>query len=63
MTAHWGFQDPAAVTGTDAEKHAAFSRICHEIKTRISLFLSLPISSLEHLTLQQEMNSLGASRT
>lgn len=62
MTAHWGFQDPAAISGTPAEQSIAFARICREIKTRLDLFLSLPISKLEKLALQRELDQIGAKQ-
>lgn len=38
---HWGFEDPSAAKGTDAERLAAFMRIRDEIAARIRSFLSL----------------------
>ncbi len=45
-TAHWGFEDPAAATGSDADKRAAFARICGEIRTRIERLLALPLEGM-----------------
>ena len=42
-TAHWGFEDPAAVTGTDKQKRAAFTKIFKQIAGRMSTFIALPI--------------------
>lgn len=47
VSAHWGFEDPAAVVGTEEEKRAAFHRIFRQIMTRINIFLSLPLHMLE----------------
>ena len=58
-TAHWGFRDPAAVTGTDAEIRHAFAQICREIKTRLDIFLSLPLEKLDKLALQRELAKIG----
>jgi arsenate reductase len=62
MTAHWGFEDPAAVQGTEDEIRHSFARICREIKTRLDLFLSLPIDKLERLALQRELDKIGATK-
>lgn len=62
MTAHWGFEDPAAAQGTEEEIRHCFARICREIKTRLDLFLSLPIGKLEKLALQRELDKIGASK-
>ena len=59
MTAHWGVPDPATVTGSDAEKAAAFADIYRMLSTRISVFVSLPIASLDRLTLQRRLDAIG----
>ena len=58
-TAHWGFRDPAAVTGSEEEIRHAFARVCREIKTRLDIFLSLPISKLDKIALKREMDRIG----
>jgi protein-tyrosine-phosphatase len=59
MTAHWGVPDPASVTGSDAERAAAFADIYRMLSTRISVFVSLPIASLDRLTLQRRLDAIG----
>src|SRR5271170_2172868 len=59
MTAHWGIPDPAAVQGTPEEKARAFCNAFNVLDRRISLFLSLPISTLENLAIQKELDSMG----
>ncbi len=59
MTAHWGVEDPAAVIGTDLEKERAFVQAFKYLKNRVSLFLSLPISSLDRLTLDRRLKEIG----
>jgi arsenate reductase len=59
MTAHWGVADPAAVTGSDAEKWLAFRTAFRELENRIKIFVSLPIRSLDRLTLQQRLDAIG----
>lgn len=61
MTAHWGFLDPAAVEGTDAETRAAFAKVCREIKMRLDIFLSLPLEKLEKLALKRELDRIGTT--
>lgn len=60
MSAHWGFEDPAAVSGTDEEKRAAFHRIFRQIMTRMNIFTSLPLHMLEKNAIHQEMQAIGA---
>lgn len=61
VTAHWGIADPAAVEGTDEEKRQAFSVAFLQIQTRIALFLSLPIESIDKLSLHQKVREIGAT--
>lgn len=59
VTAHWGFQDPAAVIGTDEEIRLAFKKILREIKTRLDIFLNLPLEKLERMAIKQELDKIG----
>jgi len=59
MTAHWGFPDPAAFEGSDTEKRAFFQEIFRQIRTRIELFISLPMASLDRLSLQRRLDEMG----
>jgi arsenate reductase len=59
MTAHWGVPDPAAVRGTEEERAKAFRDAFFLLDRRISLFLSLPMSSLDRLSLKQELDRIG----
>lgn len=59
VTAHWGFEDPAAFQGDDEAKHMHFSHVCLQIASRIHLLLDLPIEKLDHLKLTDEVRALG----
>ena len=59
MTAHWGVPDPAAVQGSDAQKAKAFMDVAITLKRRIELMLSLPLASLDSLSLQREIDRIG----
>lgn len=59
MTAHWGVPDPAAVEGTEAEKRLAFADAYRMLNNRISIFVSLPLKSLDRLTLQGRLSEIG----
>jgi arsenate reductase (thioredoxin) len=59
MTAHWGIPDPAAVKGTPEEVERAFKEAFAALDRRISLFLCLPLSSLDELALQKELDEIG----
>lgn len=51
-TLHWGYADPAAVQGTDAERRAAFEETYRQIVTRVSLFMNLPLEELDELSIR-----------
>jgi len=61
MTAHWGIEDPAAVGGTDLEKEAAFVAAFRHLKNRIAAFASLPLSSIDRLSLATRLRDIGQS--
>lgn len=57
--AHWGIADPAAATGSEVEKEKAFADAFKQLRTRISLFLNLPLATLDKLALQRELHAIG----
>jgi arsenate reductase (thioredoxin) len=59
MTAHWGVPDPAAVQGTPQEVERAFRNAFSLLDRRISLFLSLPLASIDKLALKKELDQIG----
>jgi arsenate reductase len=61
MTAHWGIPDPAAVKGAPEEVDRAFRDAFVVLDRRIGLFLSLPLSSLQQLSIQREIDGIGRS--
>ena len=62
MTAHWGIPDPAAVTGSEAERRAAFTEAYRMMFNRISLFLALPLESIDKMSLQKRLADIGAEK-
>lgn len=59
ISAHWGIPDPAAVTGSDAEIALAFAEAYRQLYNRISVFVNLPISSLDRVALQGKLDEIG----
>jgi len=57
MTAHWGIEDPAAVEGDGQAQ--AFRNAYHAMQRRIGLFLSLPLGSIDELSLQAKLREIG----
>ncbi len=59
MTAHWGMPDPAAAEGDEMERMMAFRQTLIGLENRISVFVSLPIQSLDKLKLQTALDRIG----
>ncbi|MBX9631823.1 MAG: arsenate reductase ArsC [Burkholderiales bacterium] len=59
VTAHWGVDDPAAVDGDDATRRRAFLNAYTILRTRIQLFINLPLASLDRLALAQRLSDIG----
>jgi arsenate reductase len=62
ITAHWGFEDPAAFQGTDEQKRAKFKDVYHQIMTRARLLVNLPLSSLDRLASEQKVRAIGQAK-
>lgn len=59
ITAHWGVEDPAAVQGDEALRRRAFLNAYTVLRTRIQLFVNLPLASLDRLALAQRLSDIG----
>lgn len=62
-TAHWGIPDPAAVEGTEIKKNLGFREAFRSMETRIKLFLSLPLASIDRMRLKERLDAIGQTRT
>ena len=59
MSAHWGIPDPAAVEGNEAEQRIAFADAYRMLFNRISIFVNLPLTSLDRLSLKRRLDEIG----
>jgi hypothetical protein len=59
MTAHWGLPDPAEAKGNAAEIALAFKDTYRMLNQRIGIFVSLPIRSLDQMSLQKKLREIG----
>ena len=59
LTAHWGFEDPAAAQGSDEEKRRVFQTIFRQIMCRVRAFVSLPLDKLDAAATKQEIVKIG----
>ncbi len=62
MTAHWGMPDPAAAIGSPSEIALAFADTYRMLNNRITLFMNLPLVSLDRLSLQRRLDEIGQRR-
>jgi arsenate reductase (thioredoxin) len=62
MTAHWGMPDPAKATGSEAEIGLAFADTYRMLNNRISIFLNLPLTKLDKMSLQRRLDEIGQAQ-
>jgi arsenate reductase (thioredoxin) len=62
ITGHWGIPDPTSVSGSQEEIDRAFLDVFTILERRISLFLCLPLSSLDKLAIENQINAIGRIR-
>jgi arsenate reductase len=62
VSAHWGFEDPAAVEGTDEQKRDSFKQIFNQIYNRVRVFSALPLASLDMIAIKHEMDKVGLTK-
>jgi len=60
LTAHWGFEDPAAFEGSDEEKRKVFTKVYRQIMSCVSQFVNLPLHMLDSNAIQRKLRSIGA---
>ena len=58
VTAHWGVEDPAAITDA-AEQRRAFLRAYQVLERRIELLTLLKVESLDRLSLRRHLQEIG----
>ena len=61
IRAHWGVDDPAKATGTEAEIDASFNLAYRTLRRRIEAFLALPLSEFaaDKAKFTQELARIG----
>jgi len=59
MSAHWGLPDPAAAQADDALVRLAYADAYRMLHNRIDIFINLPLTSLDQLTLQRRLEDIG----
>ncbi|MBD8529338.1 MULTISPECIES: arsenate reductase ArsC [unclassified Massilia] len=59
ISAHWAFSNPAACTADDLQTREQFHKVFHQIRMRISTFVSLPLERLEKNAIHREVSALG----
>jgi protein-tyrosine-phosphatase len=60
MTAHWGLPDPAAATGSEAERALAFAQTFAALTRRMKAFVALPLDTLDSLSLKAKLSDIGS---
>ena len=60
ITAHWGIEDPATVSGTDLQQQAAFEAALRYTRNRIEALINLPLATIDRMTLITKLQGIGA---
>ncbi len=61
ITAHWGFEDPAAFEGSETDRQLEFGQVFAQIRRRVELFVALPLATLDRLAIRHELERIGAT--
>jgi len=61
MSAHWGIEDPSRLAGTEIERERAFVQALRYLENRLSLFIALPLDTLEATALTAKLREIGQS--
>ena len=59
ITAHWGLPDPAAVSGSENEKIAAFQQTFETLSRRLRSFVALPLDELGQQNIQSQLDTIS----
>jgi len=62
ISAHWGVEDPAAVTGDDETRRAAFMKAFAVLQKRIALLVSLRLETLDRMVAERALKQIGNER-
>jgi arsenate reductase len=63
VSAHWGVPDPSAVQGSEVQRALAFADTYRMLNNRIGIFTSLPLTSLDKISLQRRLDDIGKVKT
>lgn len=61
VRAHWGVEDPVAVSGAAARRRA-FVKTCTELEQRVRIFAALPVEMLERYAVEHWVSEIGKLR-
>ena len=59
MTAHWGIEDTAAITGYEMKRKAAFEDALRFMRNRVGAFINLPLAAIDRMSLQTKLHGIG----
>ncbi len=59
MRVHWGLDDPAAASGPQAARRAAFLKSYRDLTARVSAFVNLPLEAMSLSELAPVLQAIG----
>ena len=61
-TVHWGLADPAAVTGTEAQRQTDFAEVYRELSRRLQILVNLITENFDSPSLERNVRQLGIAK-
>lgn len=62
-TAHWGYADPSEGDADDDNKREAFKQTLHLIRKRLDIFVNLPETRLNKMTIEETARDLAKKKS
>ena len=59
VSAHWGFEDPAAAAGTEAQRMVVFARVYEELRARLELLVGASFDQHDRSALRKRIQALA----
>jgi arsenate reductase (thioredoxin) len=62
ITSHWRCPDPVLVQGEAWERKQAFMQVLTGLERRLNIFINLPFTSLDRMSLQSQVREIGEAQ-
>ena len=59
VAAYWRYPDPTKAAGEDWQRRRAYTRILSALERQMRIFLTLPITALDHIALSKQLGEIS----